>query len=429
MKLGIRGLILSILCFVTASVMAGPPVAPFYEEVTKMSPNGKLGQIIKKEQIKTSVKGAQAWKIAYISSDVAGRKTISTGMIVAPVGQAPKEGRPILAWVHGTTGSAQNCGPSQIINPASPLNEYFLPDGNSWTDYGIPNVEEFIKEGYVIAATDYQGQGGGGKHQYAIAGTNGRDAINSARAASSMKEVGAGKKTIIYGWSQGGGATIAAAGLLDYQAEQGTAADNLQYLGFVGLAPDDVAAVLKRPANEAEATQMMNNFTKANVPNVFLFAHYVMALWGSEAAFPNIKMTDILTEEGAKVVDKLASNKCVHVMADSFSYAYGTNYQSLIKPQPTNSMAWVNAFIDGSVKPVKPAAPVVIYWGTKDTAVPPVMHEIYQKQMCAMGANVQRIQLPGEQTHFSTPGVAAPMYLAWVKDRIAGKPLENGCPK
>lgn len=429
MKLGIRGLILSILCFVTASVMAGPPVAPFYEEVAKMSPNGKLGQIIKKEQIKTSVKGAQAWKIAYISSDVAGRKTISTGMIVAPVGQAPKEGRPILAWVHGTTGSAQNCGPSQIINPASPLNEYFLPDGNSWTDYGIPNVEEFIKEGYVIAATDYQGQGGGGKHQYAIAGTNGRDAINSARAASSMKEVGAGKKTIIYGWSQGGGATIAAAGLLDYQAEQGTAADNLQYLGFVGLAPDDVAAVLKRPANEAEATQMMNDFTKANVPNVFLFAHYVMALWGSEAAFPNIKMTDILTEEGAKVVDKLASNKCVHVMADSFSYAYGTNYQSLIKPQPTNSMAWVNAFIDGSVKPVKPAAPVVIYWGTKDTAVPPVMHEIYQKQMCAMGANVQRIQLPGEQTHFSTPGVAAPMYLAWVKDRIAGKPLENGCPK
>ncbi|MBU3593539.1 alpha/beta fold hydrolase [Polynucleobacter sp. 71A-WALBACH] len=419
----------TVLSILPSVVYADPPVAAFYESVAKLSANGKLGQIVKQEKIKTSVKGAQAWKIAYISSDVVGRKTISTGLIVAPIGQAPKEGRPILAWAHGTTGSAQNCGPSQIINPASPLNEYFLMDGNSWTDYGIPNLEEFIKEGYVVVATDYQGQGGGGRHQYAIAGTNGRDAINSARAASSMKGVGAGKKTIIYGWSQGGGATIAAASLLDYQAQQGTAADNLQYLGFVGLAPDDVAAVLPRPpADEVATIKIMNDLTQANVPNVFLFAHYVMALWGAEAAYPNLKISDILTEEGAKVVDRLASNKCVHVMADSFSYAYGDQYKSLIKPQPSNSLAWLNAFIDSSVQPVKPVAPVVIYWGTKDTAVPPVMHELYQKQMCAMGANVGRIQLPGEQTHFTTPGVSAPMYLNWVKDRIAGKPLANGCP-
>ena len=140
-----------------------------------MAPHGKLGQIIKKESIKTSVKGAQAWRIAYISSDVAERKTIATGTIISPIGAAPKEGRPIMAWAHGTTGSAQNCGPSQITDPTAPLNEYFLPDWNSWTDYGIANVEQFIKEGYVIVATDYQGLGGGGKHKYAVTATNGRD--------------------------------------------------------------------------------------------------------------------------------------------------------------------------------------------------------------------------------------------------------------
>jgi hypothetical protein len=116
-------------------------------------------------------------------------------------------------------------------------------------------------------------------------------------------------------------------------------------------------------------------------------------------------------------------------MADSFSYAYGDQYKTLIKPQPSNSAKWLKAFVEGSVKPVKPVAPVVIYWGTKDTAVPPIMHELYQKQMCALGANVGRNQLPGEQTHFTTPGVSAPMYLEWVKDRIAGKPLANACPK
>ena len=418
------------LCILSSVVYADPPMPPFYAAVMKMAPEGKLGQIIKKEKIETSVKGAQAWKIAYISSDVAERKTIATGVIISPIGQAPKAGRPILAWVHGTTGSAQNCGPSQITNPTAPLNEYFLMDGNSWTDYGIPNVEEFIKEGYVIVATDYQGQGGGGKHQYAVAGTNGRDAINSARAASSMKEVGAGKKTIIYGWSQGGGATIAAASLPEYQAQKGTAADGLQYLGFVALAPDDVAVMIPNvPTDDASATKIMNGFTAANVPNVFLFAHYMMGLWGAQAAFPDLNLTDVLTDEGAKVADQLSRNKCVHVMADSFSYTYGDQYKSLIKPQPNNSAKWLKAFVEGSVKPVKPVAPVVIYWGTKDTAVPPIMHELYQKQMCAMGANVGRNQLPGEQTHFTTPGVSAPMYLEWVKDRFAGKPLANACPK
>lgn len=412
----------------TSASQAEPPLPPFYESVARMTPDGKLGQVIHKEEIKTSLKGARAWKIAYISSDVAGRKTIATGLVIAPVGPAPKEGRPILAWAHGTTGSAQNCGPSQVIDPTRPLNQYFLMNGNSWTDFGIPNGQEFINEGYVVVATDYQGLGGGGKHQYAVAGTNGRDVINSARAASSMPELGAGKKTLLYGWSQGGGATIAAASLPEYQAQQGTAADNLEYLGFVALAPEDLAAVLpKSQIDQAGADKLMKEFVAENVPNVFLFTHFMMGLWGTQAAYPHLKLTDVLTEEGAKVADQLSSNKCVHVMADSFNYAYGDSYKSLLKPQASNTLAWIQAFVDGSVKPVKPVAPVVIYWGTKDVTVPPVMHEIYQKQMCAIGANVARIQLPGEQTHFATPGVSAPMYLEWVKDRIAGKPVENGC--
>ncbi len=430
MKSFAQGLVLAFSCCAFGGTVAAPPMAPFYESVMQMTPAGKLGQIIKKEQIPTSLKDAQAWKIAYISSDVRERKTIATALVIAPVGPAPKEGRPILAWAHGTTGSAQNCGPSQVIDPTRALNQYFLMDGNSWTDFGIPNGQEFINEGYVVVATDYQGLGGGGKHQYAVAGTNGRDVINSARAASSMTEVGAGKKTVLYGWSQGGGATIAAASLPDYLAQNGTAADNLQYLGFVALAPEDVAAMLpKVPTDESGAAKLMKGFTEANVPNIFLFSHYVMGLWGAQAAYPELKLTDVLTEEGVKVVDQLASNKCMHVMADSFNYAYGDQYKSLLKSEPSNTLAWIKSFVDASVKPVKPVAPVIIYWGTKDTAVPPIMHELYQKQMCAMGANVGRIQLPGEQTHFTTPGVSAPMYLQWVKDRINGKPLENGCPK
>jgi pimeloyl-ACP methyl ester carboxylesterase len=420
----------STLSFSFAAVNANPSMPPFYADVMKMTPEGKLGQVIKQEKISTPVKGAQAWKIAYISSDVAGRATISTGLVVAPLGQAPKEGRPVLAWAHGTTGTAQSCGPSQVTNPAVPLNQYFLVGGNSWTDYGIPNLEEFIKEGYVIVATDYQGQGSGGKHQYAVAGTNGRDLINSARAVISMKDTGASKRTIFYGWSQGGGATIAAASLGDYLNKKGAVTDDLQVLGFVAMAPDDAAVMIQGATkDQATADKAVNGLVQLFSDNVFNFSHFAMTMWGTQAAYSNLKLTDLFTDQGSKVLDQVFLNKCMHVVADTLNYTYGNQFKTLLRDKPVNTMPWVKALIDGGVLPVKPVAPVVIYWGTKDTVVPPIMHQLYQKQMCAMGGNIERIQLPGEQTHFSTPGVSAPMYLTWVKDRVAGKPLANQCPK
>ena len=51
--------------------------------------------------------------------------------------------------------------------------------------------------------------------------------------------------------------------------------------------------------------------------------------------------------------------------------------------------------MEGSVPADKPVAPVQIYWGDKDTVVPPIQGATYQKQKCAMGGNVQRIPLPG----------------------------------
>ena len=72
-------------------------------------------------------------------------------------------------------------------------------------------------------------------------------------------------------------------------------------------------------------------------------------------------------------------------------------------------------------------APVIVYWGTKDTVVNPMMGKLYREQMCALGGNVARVQLAGEQTHFSTPRASEPLYLPWMKDRFDGKPSANGC--
>ena len=420
----------SLLGIGFSAAHAEPPMQPFYAAAMKMDPEGKLGQVIKQEEVATAVKGAQAWRIAYISSDVSGRKTISTGLVVAPKGPAPAGGRPVMSWGHGTTGTAQNCGPSQVFDPIVPLNEYFLLGGNSWTDYGIPSIEEFIKEGYVVVASDYQGLGGGGRHQYTIATSNGMDAINAARAAGSMSETGANKKTLVYGWSTGGGAAIALAGMPDYINQTGTAWDNLEMIGFVALAPEDISILA--PAgklDQAAADKYFQNSQKMFLNNIFNFTHASMFYWGTQAAFPGLKLSDIFTDEGVKVVDEILSNKCMHAASDTFNFLYGTSYASLLKQKPSNTLSWTEAMIKGGVRTVKPMAPVQIYFGSKDTTVPPMMHKLYQEQVCKLGGNIGRMQLPGEQTHFTTPGVSKPFYLSWIKDRVAGKPLPNACPK
>ena len=422
---------LGMAAFGTGAVNAAAQVSlpPFYEAASKMTPEGKLGQVIKKEEIKTPIAGARAWLIAYISSDIANRKTIATGLVVAPTGKAPKEGRPVVAWAHGTTGTAENCGPSQIINPAVPLNEYFLVGGNSWTDYGLPAVEEFIKAGYVVVATDYQGLGGGGKHQYVVSVTQANDAINSIRAAGDLKVTGAGKKAVIYGWSQGGATVLTAASSGAYVSQTGTAFDDIEIVGFVALAPADIAVLAPKQAlTPASAQEMLAGVFKTFSNNVFDFVHMAMNLWGTQAAFPDkLQLTDLFTDEGAKVIDEIVSNKCIHAAAGTLNFVYGSGYPSLMKPKAGNAMAWATALLAGSVPDEKPIAPVVIFWGTHDTVVPPVMGALYRQQMCEKGANVARVQLPGEQTHYTTPGASQPIFIPWVADRFAGKPLENGC--
>jgi hypothetical protein len=135
----------------------------------------------------------------------------------------------------------------------------------------------------------------------------------------------------------------------------------------------------------------------------------------------------VFTDDGAKVIDEIVSNKCMHAAAGTMNFTYGSGFSSLLKPKPGNAMAWATAMLAGSVADEKPIAPVIIFWGTHDTVVPPVMGALYREQMCKKGANVTRVQLAGEQTHFSTPGASQPIYVPWVADRFAGKPMENGC--
>lgn len=71
----------AVLCMGALSIAAQSAQAaevslpPFYQTVTQMKPSGPLGKVIAKEKIATKIPGAEAWRIAYISSDINERPT------------------------------------------------------------------------------------------------------------------------------------------------------------------------------------------------------------------------------------------------------------------------------------------------------------------------------------------------------------------
>ena len=433
--MGLHGLTMAANIAALALTQLPPAVAapqvylgPFYAQTDRLSPQGKpLGKVLASEPTVSTVPGSKAWRIAYVSEDAANRPTVVTALVVVPEGTAPAGGRPVVAWAHGTTGTARRCGPSQLPQPAQPLNEYFLPSGTSWSDFGLPAMEALIRNGYTIVATDYQGLGGPGDHQYGLHRSAAYDTINSIRAAQDFKPAQAGARAVIMGWSQGGGAVLMAAGLNDYLKKQnGAAAVNL--VGVVGLAPSDARVVDPGAATtETQAQRKLAAFTKLLAGSDASLTHLSMFYWGMVAGNTGLKLADVFTAKDVSTVSTLMRNKCVHELGASYSYTYGNDLVGIFQPKPTHALAWTRAINRDLVASDKPVAPVLITWGNHDTVVPPVMHQVYAKQACANGAQITRLELIGNNTHFTTPTSSEPIYLPWIADRFAGKAAGNTC--
>ena len=90
-----------------------------------------------------------------------------------------------------------------------------------------------------------------------------------------------------------------------------------------------------------------------------------MTFWATAATFPDLKLTDVFTDDGAKAIDDIMREKCVHAASDTIAYNFGDAYKSLLREKPTNVEGWVKALIEESGPQVKPVAPVIIFWGRK----------------------------------------------------------------
>ena len=363
-------------------------------------PKGEPGSLLSQEPVDTQITGARAWRVRYISRDVNGVAQEAGGLVLAPSGTG--DNRPLLTWCHGTTGLGDAACPSAQPDPARELVTYFTPEATRQIDYGVPGLQGFIDDGWVVCATDYQGLGTPGMHQYTVNITNARDAVYLARAARTL-DAGAGTVLGCAGWSQGGGAAAAVAELdpADY--------GDLTLIGTVPMSPGVGSIALENPASVTAAL---------SDPSIPPDSHLVMVLAGTWAANPStLQLSQAFTPLGVEIIEKAWNNQPVHHLNDMIARTFRLK-GAILNPNPPNFGEWKNAINAGSAARKKPVAPVLVCIDTFDngTVVPVSWQTAYVDAARKLGGDVATRDYPKDD-HFSLPQSCVGDARAWLNQR------------
>jgi alpha-beta hydrolase superfamily lysophospholipase len=305
-------------------------------------------------------------------------------VVVAPTGKGPPGGRPLVAWAHGTHGLADACAPSRAID----------------VTYRLPGIRDFIRAGYVVVATDYEGLGTPGEHPYLVGASEGRGVLDIARAARQLPGTDASANLVVYGHSQGGQAALFAGELAAGYAPE------LHLLGVAAVAPvSDVTAMLPGAAR-----------------NPALVGYVVMAAVGLHAAYPSVDLATVLTPATLahlSIVDQLCSDDVV----DSFAELPPS---SVVVRNPVEVPAIAALEAQNRAGDVASAAPLLVAQGDQDLLVPKRQTDEYVARACALGDRLLYRVYPG-QDHVGARDASRRDVEAWVADRVAGAPAASSC--
>ena len=184
----------------SAKVRQGPKGAAFYEPPGNAK--GKHGTLIwaRRQTGPDAIAGRRSRLLLYRSTGPDGKANAVSGSLALPKGKAPKGGWPVITYAHGTTGSADTCAPTRGY------------DANTLVSYAYPLLKRWLKAGYAVVRTDYEGLGTPGVHAYLGGPTEGYSVLDAVRAARTL-EPRLSRRFVIAGHSQGGHAALFAASL------------------------------------------------------------------------------------------------------------------------------------------------------------------------------------------------------------------------
>ncbi|WP_326599146.1 lipase family protein [Streptomyces sp. NBC_01803] len=388
---------------VTALVIGGPSAGAteeFYQPPSPL-PAGEAGDVIRSEP--STFSGARATRIMYLSQDINEEPMAVTGTVLVP--DKPWNGpgpRPIVAYATPTVGAGDQCAPSKTM--AGEGQASLLSVAHSLF------INPLLDKGIAVAQTDYQGLGTPGDHTYMMREPQAHAVLDVIRAAQRLPGTGlpSDGPVGITGYSQGGGASAAAAELAASYAPE------LDVRGaYVGAPPADLAAV------------------GASADGGYAGAVVGLAVYGARAAYPELDIDALLNDRGRQALDDAAELCLVDgVLRYPFlntkdMTADGRPISEYLAEEPYSTVVE-----EQRIGNIAPTVPTLVEHTPTDDLVPYAQGKQMARDWCELGAEVQFRDvhtLPLLLSHVSAALPASGNSATWLADRFAERPATSNC--
>lgn len=367
----------------SADVRKGPRGAAFYTPPKHLA--GKHGGLIwaRRQTGSDALKGARNELLLYRSRSLRGRTIAVSGSVAIPKGRAPKGGWPVISYAHGTTGAADKCAPTRGY------------DAGKLTSYAYPLLQRWLKAGFAVVRTDYEGLGTPGVHQYLRGEPEGRSVLDAVRAARRY-EPRLSKRFVIAGHSQGGHAALFAAAAAPQWVPE------LRLRGTVALAP---ASHLKAQFQAATGVASAGGGLGAII---------ALGLRAVDTADPALGVPSLLTPQAAGLYPQTAS-RCYDQLSQPDSFG----------GLPLNRFLRVGADLtplltvvgESDPEHLRMRTPVRIEQGTADQTVFPTFTNALVDEYAANGVKVTYKTYEGV-THGGVVDAAAGDATKWIRSRL-----------
>jgi acetyl esterase/lipase len=342
------------------------------------------GDILQSSALPGAPAEAAATRIVYASTAPDGSPIAVSGLVIVPATPAPRDGRPIVAWLHATTGVGRACAPSD--GPA--------PFGQ------IQGLGAFLAAGYVVVATDYPGLGGPGVHPYLVGASEARAALDSVRAVLRLPGTQASSRFAVWGHSQGGHAALFTAELARSYAPE------LRPVGTAAAAPvTDVAALIEKPGDDR------------------LWGALVFYLVFSWSRVSGADRDGLVPAADPAVIDRVASD-CLETASELRRLL--SDAAPLHGTPVTPNAHWRSLLADNAPRPAQDDPPVFLAQGDDDPVIPPPLTKAFARRLCENGVSVRYFAMPGVD-HYRAAMRSADEAAAWIAGRFAGTVAPDDC--
>lgn len=366
--------------------------------------------------------GTRVFRFRYTTQD-RGKKVEATATLGIPDGpNVPTTPMPVTVFLHGTTGFSDACAPSRSFD-------------------GQAAAALLASLGFIAVLPDYIGMNGEGAastttHGYLVGeqvAIGSWDAVRAGLALLKQLDLGgakAGSKVVVWGGSQGGHAAMFTELWGPYYAPE------FQVPAVVAL----VAPTTLKPLVRIAVDQWG--------PPTLAFASVLDTMRDWYAAPANLEgvLTDTAPYHFASTIDSqllvkdscddtgkaykpIGDNPDEQTPATVFdaSFIDKIDHQQWDQLAPWSCYMNENSLATSSVKPLRHTPTFMAYSQNDDLVVTAPMRTEFD-HLCSLGYKLHYLECEGAG-HSQGATWSLPEQLAWVQDRLAGKPLTDMCQR